>query len=50
MKGIVNLAQELDAQIVCEGVETDRDVELMQEIGAYVATKKSIPGTRPVCS
>lgn len=37
MKGIVNLAQELDAQIVCEGVETDRDVELMQEIGAYVA-------------
>ncbi len=37
MKGIVNLAQELDAQIVCEGVETDKDVELMQEIGAYVA-------------
>lgn len=37
MKGIVNLAQELEAQIVCEGVETDRDVELMQEIGAYVA-------------
>ena len=37
MKGIVNLAQELDAQIVCEGVETDSDVELMQEIGAYVA-------------
>lgn len=37
MKGIVNLARELDAQIVCEGVETDNDVELMQEIGAYVA-------------
>lgn len=37
MKGIVNLAQELEAQIVCEGVETDRDVELMREIGAYVA-------------
>lgn len=37
MKGIVNLAQELEAQIVCEGVETDNDVELMQEIGAYVA-------------
>ena len=37
MKGIVNLAQDLDAQIVCEGVETDNDVELMQEIGAYVA-------------
>lgn len=37
MRGIVNLARELDAQIVCEGVETDKDVELMQEIGAYVA-------------
>lgn len=37
MKGIVNLARDLDAQIVCEGVETDRDVELMQEIGAFVA-------------
>lgn len=37
MKGIVNLAEELEAQIVCEGVETDHDVELMQEIGAYVA-------------
>lgn len=37
MKGIVNLAEELEAQIVCEGVETDNDVELMREIGAYVA-------------
>jgi len=37
MRGIVNLARDLDAQIVCEGVETDKDVELMQEIGAYVA-------------
>ncbi len=37
MKGIVNLAEDLEAQIVCEGVETDNDVELMQEIGAYVA-------------
>ena len=37
MRGIVNLAKELDAQIVCEGVETDNDVELMHEIGAYVA-------------
>lgn len=37
MKGIVELAQGLEAQIVCEGVETDNDVELMQEIGAYVA-------------
>ena len=37
MRGIVNLGKELKAQIVCEGVETDNDVELMQEIGAYVA-------------
>ena len=37
MRGIVNLGRELNAQIVCEGVETDNDVELMREIGAYVA-------------
>lgn len=37
MKGIVGLARELDAQVVCEGVETDDDVVLMREIGAYVA-------------
>ena len=37
MRGIVNLGKELKAQIVCEGVETDNDVELMREIGAYVA-------------
>ena len=37
MRGIVNLGKELNAQIVCEGVETDNDVELMQEIGAYIA-------------
>ena len=37
MRGIVNLGKELKAQIVCEGVETDSDVELMKEIGAYVA-------------
>ncbi|MCH5276147.1 MAG: EAL domain-containing protein, partial [Lachnospiraceae bacterium] len=37
MRGIVNLGKELNAQIVCEGVETDNDVELMREIGAYVA-------------
>ena len=37
MRGIVNLGKELNAQIVCEGVETNSDVELMQEIGAYVA-------------
>ena len=37
MKGIVTLTEELDAQIVCEGVETEKDVQLMEEIGAYVA-------------
>ncbi len=37
MKRIVNLAEDLSAQIVCEGVETDEDVELMREIGANVA-------------
>lgn len=37
MKNIVNLAQDLDAQVVCEGVETEKDTELMMEIGAYVA-------------
>ena len=37
MRGIVNLGKELNAQIVCEGVETDNDVDLMREIGAYVA-------------
>ena len=28
---------DLDAQVVCEGVETEGDTELMMEIGAYVA-------------
>lgn len=37
MKNIVNLAQDLDAQVVCEGVENEDDTELMMEIGAYVA-------------
>ncbi len=37
MRGIVNLSKELEAQIVCEGVETEKDVNLMKEIGAYVA-------------
>ena len=37
MKGIVHMAGDLDAQVVCEGVETEEDVELMHEIGAYVA-------------
>lgn len=37
MRGIVKLAEELGAQVVCEGVENRKDVELMEEIGAYVA-------------
>lgn len=37
MKSIVDLADNLGAQIVCEGVETEEDVELMREIGARVA-------------
>ncbi|MBQ8821699.1 MAG: EAL domain-containing protein [Lachnospiraceae bacterium] len=37
MRGIVKLTEELDAQIVCEGVETEDDIHLMEEIGAYVA-------------
>lgn len=37
MRGIVKLTKELDAQVVCEGVETEKDVDLMKEIGAYVA-------------
>ncbi|MBD5520488.1 MAG: EAL domain-containing protein [Lachnospiraceae bacterium] len=37
MKNIVNLAKDLNAQVVCEGVETKNDTELMMEIGAYVA-------------
>lgn len=37
MKSIVDLADNLGAQIVCEGVETEADVELMREIGARVA-------------
>lgn len=37
MKRIVDLADDLNAQIVCEGVETEMDVELMREIGANVA-------------
>lgn len=37
MRGIVKLGEELEAQIVCEGVETEQDIGLMREIGAYVA-------------
>ena len=48
MRNIVNLAKELEAQVVCEGVETEADTELMLEIGAYVAQGyrycKPVPG------
>lgn len=37
MRGIVKLGEELEAQIVCEGVENETDIDLMKEIGAYVA-------------
>ena len=37
MRGIVSMAEALDAKIVCEGVETAEDVALMEEIEAYVA-------------
>lgn len=37
MSNIVHLARDLDAQIVCEGVESEKDIALMQEIGANIA-------------
>lgn len=37
MRGIVKLGEKLEAQIVCEGVETQTDVNLMKEIGVNVA-------------
>lgn len=37
MSNIVQLAGDLDAQIVCEGVESEKDIALMQEIGANIA-------------
>ena len=37
MRGIVKMSEALDAEIVCEGVETENDLELMQKIGAHVA-------------
>ena len=37
MRGIVKLSDELDAEVVCEGVETEKDIELMYEVGAFVA-------------
>ena len=37
MRGIVKMSEALDAEIVCEGVETESDLELMQKIDAHVA-------------
>ena len=37
MHGIVRMSNDLEAQIVCEGVETETDLELMRNIEAYVA-------------
>ena len=37
MRGIVRMSEELGAEIVCEGVETEEDLELMKRIEAYVA-------------
>ncbi len=37
MHHIISLADILDTQVVCEGVENAEDVELMTEVGAYVA-------------
>lgn len=37
MSNIVRLARDLDAQVVCEGVESQNDIDLMQEIGANIA-------------
>lgn len=49
MRGIMKLAEELNVQTVCEGVETEEDVCLMKEIGAYLAQgyyySKPVPET-----
>lgn len=37
MRGIVKMSEALDAEIVCEGVETENDLELMKKIDAYIA-------------
>ena len=37
MRGIVRMSEELDAEIVCEGVETKEDLKVMHQIEAYVA-------------
>lgn len=37
MRGIVRMSEELNADIVCEGVESEKDLTLMHQIEAYVA-------------
>ena len=37
MKSIVKLTNDLNAQVVCEGVESAEHVYLMKEIEAYIA-------------
>ena len=37
MRGIVKMSEALDAEIVCEGVETESDLEVMRKIDAYIA-------------
>ena len=49
MRNIVKMSEDLNFQIVCEGVETQVDVDLMNEVHAYVAQgyyySKPIPET-----
>lgn len=37
MRGIVMLGHELEAQTVCEGIETEEDIQIMKEIKTYIA-------------
>ena len=37
MRGIVMLGNELEAQTVCEGIETEEDIRIMKEIKTYIA-------------
>ena len=37
MRGIVMLGNELEAQTVCEGIETEDDIRIMKEIKTYIA-------------
>lgn len=37
MRGIVKMSEALDAEIVCEGVETESDLEVMRRIDAHIA-------------